>query len=43
MARHLAKLIPHCTTHWFPGDGHLSIIANHGQAILAGLHPPATP
>jgi pimeloyl-ACP methyl ester carboxylesterase len=43
MARHLAKLIPHCITHWFPGDGHLSIIANHGQAILAGLHPPATP
>ena len=43
MARHLAKLIPHCTTHWFPGDGHLSIVTNHGQAILAGLHPPATP
>jgi pimeloyl-ACP methyl ester carboxylesterase len=34
---------PHCTTHWFPGDGHLSIVTNHGQAILAGLHPPATP
>jgi fermentation-respiration switch protein FrsA (DUF1100 family) len=43
MARHLATLIPHCTTHWFPGDGHLSIVTNHGQAILAGLHPPETP
>ena len=29
--------------HWFTGDGHLSIVTNHGQAILAGLHPPPTP
>ena len=40
MARHLTNLIPDCTTHWFPGDGHLSIVTNHGPAILAGLHQP---
>lgn len=38
-ARHLARLIPHCVTHWLPSDGHLSIVADHGQAILAGLTP----
>jgi pimeloyl-ACP methyl ester carboxylesterase len=43
MARYLARLIPHCTTCWFPSDGHLSIVTNHGQAILATLHPPGTP
>ena len=37
MARHLAELIPNCAARWFPGDGHLSIVAEHGEEILAAL------
>ena len=40
MAQRLAALIPHCTAQWFPGDGHLSIITEHGEAILATFHTP---
>jgi pimeloyl-ACP methyl ester carboxylesterase len=43
MARHLARLIPHCATHWLPSDGHLSIVTGHGEVILAALHLPRTP
>jgi pimeloyl-ACP methyl ester carboxylesterase len=42
MARHLARLIPNCATHWLPSDGHLSIVTDHGEAILAALHLPQT-
>ena len=42
MAQRLAALIPHCTAQWYPGDGHLSIIIEHGKAILAAFRTPET-
>lgn len=42
MARHLASVIPRCDTHWLPRDGHLSVVTEHGQAILASLQAPET-
>ena len=43
MARHLATVIPRCDARWLPHDGHLSIVTEHGQAILAALQATETP
>ncbi len=35
--RLLAHQLPHCTAHFYPGEGHFSLIGNHALEILANL------
>lgn len=37
MGKAVAKAIPGCTAHFFPGEGHVSLAANHLQEILEAL------
>lgn len=37
MARRLAGELPHSETHWLPGEGHLSLIVRHLDAVLEDL------
>ncbi len=37
MGRYLAKVIPHNSTQFFPGEGHLSLLHHHYQEILGAL------
>ena len=37
LARLLARGLPQCTATFYPGDGHISLIANHAQDILGAL------
>jgi pimeloyl-ACP methyl ester carboxylesterase len=41
--RSLAARLPHCQATWSPDDGHLSVIVNHADEILAALRnrPPS--
>jgi pimeloyl-ACP methyl ester carboxylesterase len=32
--RLLAQQLPHCTAHFYPGEGHFSVIFNHIEEIL---------
>jgi pimeloyl-ACP methyl ester carboxylesterase len=41
MARSLGRRIPHCTVRWHPNEGHLSLVTEHGEQILAELAPAA--
>ncbi len=37
MARRLAAALPECNTHYFPGEGHLSLVVRHIGKVLADL------
>lgn len=37
IARHLAAALPHGVCHYLPGEGHLSLIVRHLDAVLAEL------
>jgi pimeloyl-ACP methyl ester carboxylesterase len=37
MGRYMASVIPNCQAHFFPGEGHLSLIAKSLEEILIGL------
>lgn len=37
MARHLANALPHAALHGLPGEGHLSLIVDHIERVLADL------
>lgn len=39
MARRLAAALPACTAHYLPGEGHLSLVVRHMEAVLADLRP----
>ena len=32
----LAAMLPHCTPHWFPGEGHF-LVFDHAEEIYAAL------
>ncbi len=36
-ARALAQSIPQCKTTFYPGEGHISVIVNHGEEIVTTL------
>jgi pimeloyl-ACP methyl ester carboxylesterase len=36
-ARLLAQALPHCTTTFYPNEGHLSTFVNHAQDIWKAL------
>jgi pimeloyl-ACP methyl ester carboxylesterase len=40
MSRHLARVIPDCAARWFPHDGHLSVVTEHGGEIIAAISAP---
>lgn len=40
MGHYLAEAIPNSVMHFYPEDGHLSLIANHQEAILSSLLEP---
>jgi hypothetical protein len=37
MGEHLARSIPNCRSHFYPGEGHFSIIVNRMQEILESI------
>jgi hypothetical protein len=37
--RYFAQAIPNCRTTFWPRDGHLSVIAQRWQEIIADLQP----
>jgi pimeloyl-ACP methyl ester carboxylesterase len=37
MARYVARVIPDCRAHFYPEEGHLSLLAHHLEEILAVL------
>ncbi|MEO0605595.1 MAG: hypothetical protein AAF211_29455, partial [Myxococcota bacterium] len=37
VGRALAEALPHCTSHVLSDEGHISILANHRDAILATI------
>jgi pimeloyl-ACP methyl ester carboxylesterase len=37
VARETARRLPHCRAAVYPDDGHISLIADHGQEIVAAL------
>lgn len=41
MGRNLAATLPKCQAHFYPEEGHLSVMANHVQEILNVLAAPA--
>ena len=34
----LAAMLPRCTTHWFPGEGHF-LVFDHAEEVYAALRP----
>ena len=42
MARELAGQLPNCNAKYYPAEGHLSLLYNHGQEILDTLLKAAT-
>jgi hypothetical protein len=36
-ARRVADPLPHCSATYYPNDGHLSVIINHGHEIITAL------
>ncbi|TQN42794.1 pimeloyl-ACP methyl ester carboxylesterase [Blastococcus colisei] len=34
----LVAMLPHCTAHWFPGEGHF-LVFDHAEEIYAALRP----
>jgi pimeloyl-ACP methyl ester carboxylesterase len=43
MANYLAGRLPSATTHFFPGEGHLSLFARHSREILENLLKAVSP
>lgn len=38
LGRMLAAMLPDCTAHWFPGEGHF-LVFDHAREVYAGLRP----
>ncbi len=38
LGRVLAAMLPHCTAHWFPGEGHF-LVFDHAEEVYAALRP----
>ena len=38
MGRMLSAMLPDCSAHWFPGEGHF-LVFDHAREVYAALHP----